>query len=101
MDPESEQDLMGAPTPEHEVVAEAVASTAEAYGRDVGTDVVRHLRDVLAVRGLRTADHAWLEETARRIRSGHAIDLDDPRGPGLPSFEGGGTAGNRSGPWSG
>ena len=87
MEHETDLEVLGAPTPAYDVVAEVVAATATAYTRDGGTDVGAHLRDALAVRGLRTGDDAWLEETARRIRSGHEIDLDDPLGPGLPSLE--------------
>jgi hypothetical protein len=86
VDPATEQDLVGAPTPVHELVADAVDATATAYAQDGGTDVVRHLRDVLAARGVATDDRAWLEDAAHRIRSGHDLDLEGPGGPGLPSL---------------
>lgn len=87
MEPTDDDDLIGRPTPVHELVAGAVSEAATAYAEDGRTDVVRHLRDVLAARSIATGDEAWLEETARRIRSGHRLDLDDPRGGGLPEVE--------------
>ena len=62
-----------------DVAREAADATATAYTHDAGIDVEEHLRAQLASRGL-TADAATLAELARRIRSGHELDLGRPDG---------------------
>jgi len=56
----------------------AVDATATLYTEDAGLDISARLRIEMQQRGLDVDDDAWVAEVAKRIRSGHDVQVGLP-----------------------